>query len=116
ETFFRGYAQTRFSTVFRPTTAVCIVATLFIMAHIQYFDGSLVSTLMLPLGLWQFIVLGISRIRTGSLVAPIISHAIGNIPLRVQEQWPLAILLTAIVLWTLFTSRRKVLLSGLDLI
>jgi membrane protease YdiL (CAAX protease family) len=106
EIFFRGYAQTRFMSVFTPTTAVIIVAILFVLAHIQYFDGTLVGTLMLVLGLWEFIVLGFSRIRTGSLLAPLFAHAILNIPLRLEEQWILAILLSFVVVGMLRTRQR----------
>lgn len=101
ETFFRGYAQTRLATAFRPGTAILTISLLFVLAHVQYFDGSLISTAMLPLGFWQFTVLGFSRLRTGSLVAPMVSHAIGNIPLRPPELWALAIGLAVVLIWAL---------------
>jgi membrane protease YdiL (CAAX protease family) len=101
EIFFRGYAQTRLATAFRPGTAVLTISLLFVMAHVQYFDGSLISTVMLPFGFWQFTVLGLSRLRTGSLVAPMVAHAIGNIPLRPPEQWALAIGLAVVLVWAL---------------
>lgn len=108
EIFFRGYAQARLATVFRPLTAILTIAVLFVFAHTQYLDGSFVGAAMIVLGIWQFSVLGLARLRTGSLIAPFFAHAIGNIPLRPQEQWPLMIVLTAIIVWSLWGNNKLV--------
>jgi membrane protease YdiL (CAAX protease family) len=97
EFFFRGYAQTRFTTAWSSWGAILTVAALFVLAHLQYFDGSFVGTALIPLGVWQFIVLGYAQLYTGSLVAPIVAHAILNIPMRAQEQLPFAVGLALIV-------------------
>lgn len=101
EIFFRGYTQTRLMTAFRPITSILIVALFFTLAHLQYFDGSLVGTFMIPLIIWQVVVIGLSRFYTGSLIPPLIAHAIGNIPMRLPEMAILALFLSAIVIWTL---------------
>jgi membrane protease YdiL (CAAX protease family) len=109
ETFFRGYMQTRLCTAFRPLTAIISGAVLFALAHVQYFDGTLLGPAFLLLGLWQFIVLGLLRLRTGSLLGPMITHALFNIPMRAAEQTVVAIVLTLIVGFVLV---KRVDLSG----
>ena len=105
EIFFRGYAQTRLSSAYREMTAVLIISSLFVFAHVQYLDGSIVGTLMVVTGLWLFVVFGIARLRTGSLLAPIVAHAIFNIPMRAPERWAMAVVL-AVVLVLYVRSRR----------
>lgn len=101
EIFFRGYAQARFATAFRSTTAVAIVAGAFTLAHLQYFDGTLLGTLMVVFLFWEALVWGYARIATGSLLAPMIAHAIANVPMITSVRWVLAGALTGIVIWGL---------------
>jgi membrane protease YdiL (CAAX protease family) len=109
ETFFRGYVQTRLCTAFRPLTAIISAALLFALAHVQYLDGSFVGTAALLLGIWQFVILGLMRLRTGSLLAGIIAHALFNIPMRMTEQIVFAIALLSIIA---FVAIRRVDISG----
>lgn len=103
EAFFRGYALTRMMTVFRPVTAAVIIAVLFMLAHTQYLDGSLIGALMFLSGLWQISLFGLARIETGSLLAPMTAHAIINVPMTPVAR---AVLLTVLVPVALLGLRR----------
>lgn len=104
ETFFRGYAQTRFSTVFRPLTAIAVISVVFMLAHTQYADGTFLGTGMLVTGAWWAILLGLARLRTGSLIAPMLAHALSNTPLRP----PVQLLLLALLVTTVLVMRRHI--------
>ncbi len=86
ETFFRGYVQTRWMTAFRPMTTIVFIAVVFILIHTQYLDGSIIGTAMIVTGFWWAILLGVARWRTGSLIAPMLAHALSTTPLRPAVQ------------------------------
>jgi membrane protease YdiL (CAAX protease family) len=104
EIFFRGYAQTRLITVFRPLTAILMISVVFILAHTQYLDGTFVGTSRIVTGIWWAALLGVARYRTGSLAAPMLAHALSNTPMRAAFELPMFILLVlaAIALWPRF--------------
>ena len=98
ETFFRGYVQTRWMTAFRPMTTVVFIAVVFILIHTQYLDGSIIGTAMIVSGFWWAILLGVARWRTGSLIAPMLAHALSNTPLRPAVQIAMLFVLLAVLL------------------
>ena len=98
ETFFRGYAQTRFTDAFGPRVAIIVIAVLFIAAHTQYADGTFVGTSMILSGIWWALLLGFARFRTGSLIAPMLAHSLSNIPLRPMFQIGLLVVLVVFLI------------------
>jgi len=82
ELFTRGYVQMRLSEESTPATAIVITACLFSFAHTQYCHLSVMSLGMLATIIFSSLVGGYVFYRTGSLVPVIVSHAIGNLPLR----------------------------------
>jgi membrane protease YdiL (CAAX protease family) len=104
EIFFRGYAQARLATAFPSATAVTIVAGAFTLAHGQYLDGTLLGTLMVVCLFWEALVWGYARIATGSLLAPMIAHAVANLPMVASVRWALAVVLGSVVGWALLYS------------
>jgi len=80
ELFFRGYLQTRLTEDFGPLAAILITAVTFALSHGQYRKLSVLAIGMLVTILIEAICIGYVFYRTKSLLAPIICHAIGNIP------------------------------------
>jgi membrane protease YdiL (CAAX protease family) len=98
ESFFRGYAQTRFSAAFGPRAAVFVIAVLFILAHTQYADGTFIGTGMMVLGVWWALLIGFARLRTGSLIAPMLAHSLSNVPLRPGVQIAMLFVIAVILI------------------
>lgn len=92
EIFYRGYCQRRLETDFA-FFAVVLASLLFTCTHFQYFifdwfnAGMLVSLLSLALAM------GLSRFITKSIIAPIMIHALMNIPLAYPYDIPVLILM-----------------------
>jgi membrane protease YdiL (CAAX protease family) len=73
EVFFRGFLLTDFASSFmRPIGAVLVTTTLWTALHTQYDAAGIAVVFCMGL------LLGIARIRTGSLMVPLGIHALEN--------------------------------------
>lgn len=80
ELLFRGYVQGRLAEDFGPGAAVWITATAFTVSHTQYFGARpMLVALLLALFVGS-LLLGWMRVATGSLLPPMVAHALGNVP------------------------------------
>ncbi|MFO7891636.1 MAG: CPBP family intramembrane glutamic endopeptidase [bacterium] len=98
EFFYRGYVQTRLAEDFDAPAAILITALFFTFSHSQYYltlsawtIGFLLTTLFTALA-WGYIFF-----RTRSLIAPIIAHALVNIPVRGAANIILPVVMIAVV-------------------
>ena len=83
EMFFRGFLLTSFAASFmRPTGAVIVTAVLWAAMHLQY--NLIGIAVVFCLGL----VLGAARMRTGSLMVPLVFHALENLLATVAAAIP----------------------------
>ena len=80
ELFVRGYVQTRLGEDFGPASAILITSFFFALSHTQYHKLSALTIGMILTIIFSSICSGYVFYRTKSLLAPIICHAIGNIP------------------------------------
>jgi membrane protease YdiL (CAAX protease family) len=81
ELFFRGYVQTRLTEDLGAPAAVVATALFFVLSHGQYYlQPSPRNALVLAASLVQALAWGYVFARTGSLVAPILAHALVNLP------------------------------------
>ncbi len=81
ELFFRGYAQTRLTHVIGAAPAILLISAIFAAMHTQYYTLELTSMVMLVLIVVGAAANGFARHITGSLVTPLVAHALVNIPL-----------------------------------
>jgi membrane protease YdiL (CAAX protease family) len=80
EIYMRGYAQTRLTREMGATGAVLLISVLFAAAHTQYYALEVTSLVMLALIFVTAAVYGFTRQATGSLIAPVVSHMLANVP------------------------------------
>jgi membrane protease YdiL (CAAX protease family) len=74
EAFFRGFLLKGFaSSLLRPIGAVLVTAALWAAIHVQYELPEIASIFILGL------LFGAARLRTGSLVVPVVMHATSNL-------------------------------------
>ena len=82
EVTFRGWMQTRFRFAFGSGTACILTSLIFAVSHTQYIGTNALSVALLIGTLFGAIVIGDLRERSGSLLPPILTHAILNVPSR----------------------------------
>lgn len=108
ELLFRGYVQGRLAEDFGAGAAVWITAAAFTVSHTQYFGARpMLAALLLALFAGA-LLLGWMRLATGSLLPPVIAHALGNVP--TAGVWSVAALVGMAALVIAF--RRPVLRSA----
>ena len=74
ETFFRGFLFKGFaSSVVGPAGAIALTSILWAVIHIQYDAYTMGSIFVLG------VLLGVARLRTGSLLVPLAMHAVANV-------------------------------------
>lgn len=82
ELLARGYVQTRLAEDAGVPAAIVTTAVLFTLAHTQYFLAGVLGVGMLVSLLFASLAAGYVREWTGSLLAAIGAHALGNLPFR----------------------------------
>jgi membrane protease YdiL (CAAX protease family) len=88
ELFARGYVQSRLAEDFGAPAAILITAIFFTFSHTQYFIAGALGIGMLLSLFAASVVAGYVRHRTGSVLAGIVAHALGNLPfLFVLFRW-----------------------------
>lgn len=108
EVFYRGYAQGRMEAEFGFAGAV-FVAALFVAAHFQYQIGDVFNIWMLASLFCLAMAMAFARHATGSVLAPILIHALMNIP--IARPYEIAILLVMILVTWAFRRNVGLLLS-----
>jgi len=82
ELFFRGYVQGRLQQVLSPGAAVAVTSTLFTLLHGQYHGVDAFSIATIASLFILSVVLGVLYQRSGSLLPPILLHALINLPMN----------------------------------
>lgn len=80
ELFFRGFTLSRLSEAFSTGYAILIMALLFAGFHTQYYQMSIISIAQLVLLFFSSVVLGYSRVYSGTIIPALVAHALVNIP------------------------------------
>ena len=112
ELFTRGYFQTRLTEDFGAAGAILITALMFAFSHTQYYRLSVMSLGMLLGIALGSIIMGYIFHRTRSLIAVIVAHAIGNIPVSslIETALPAVMILIILLFW------KRIVAYGRDLI
>jgi membrane protease YdiL (CAAX protease family) len=108
ETFYRGYAQGRMEAEFGFAGAV-FVAALFVAAHFQYQIGDVLNVWMLVSLFCLAMAMAFARHATGSLLGPILIHALMNVP--VAHPFDIVILLVMLSVGLVFRNNVRLLLT-----
>jgi membrane protease YdiL (CAAX protease family) len=80
ELFFRGYYQTRLSEDFGIATAIWIQSFMFAFSHTRFIQADIFQLGTLLGLILTSILFGFMLYKTGSLIPPIIGHAVINLP------------------------------------
>lgn len=80
EILTRGYMIGRLTENFRAGDAILIVATIFALAHGQYWQPNVLSIGQIAAIIYSSLILGVITVRTGSIWPAIIAHMIVNMP------------------------------------
>ncbi|MEO0424660.1 MAG: CPBP family intramembrane glutamic endopeptidase [Pseudomonadota bacterium] len=107
----RGYLLGRLRESFSPGGALVVMGVLFAVAHTQYHRADLLSVGNLLTLVYGSVLWGYAVYRTGSLIPPIIAHALVNIPLMPALE-PYLLLVMVI---TVLVARRQIYESARDL-
>ncbi|MCA9727295.1 MAG: CPBP family intramembrane metalloprotease [Candidatus Eisenbacteria bacterium] len=107
ELVYRGYCQSRLERAFGAPAAVIGTSLLFAAVHFQYYHGDVLNITMLLSLFVVAIGIGTSYQITRSLAAPILVHALMNIPTK--SPWSLAYLVLMLVGVILLRSRAALL-------
>lgn len=102
ETVARGYMLGRFREAFSPGAALVVMALIFAAAHTQYHQANIYALGNLFALVWGSTLMGYAVYRTGSLIPPIIAHALVNIPTSLEADYAVA----GVIVLTLFAFRK----------
>ncbi len=100
----RGYLLGRLRESFSPAGALVVMAALFAVAHTQYHRADLLSVASLCTLFYGSVLWGYAVYRTGSLIPPIIAHALVNVPVAPE----FAPYLLLVLVLTIVAGRRAI--------